>query len=246
MERKKTAETLQNEQRVKELADGTRSSIEIGEILGLRPRHVRKILLRLDLPRLPNFSPSGARNASFAGGRRITKSGYVIVSAPVGHPYARTLPGKNIPHIFEHRLVMEQKLGRYLLPSETVDHVDGLTLHNHPDNLRLFDCNANHLRATLTGKVPRWSEEGYQNMKLRHVQDVSQQRVDTHRLRTAEGVLRLRQILLAASILGIDSPYLLGTTRHTTKAGIDMSSRSTIERALGDLCQKWGLPRTPL
>jgi len=240
----RTPETIAVDRAVAELADGNTSSTEIAEALGISPRRVRKILKRLDLPRLPGHSPTGARNASYAGGRRITQSGYAYVSAPPGHPYGRLLPGKNIPRIFEHRLVLEQKLGRYLLPSEVVDHIDGLTLHNHPDNLRVFSSNSEHLEVTLRGRVPRWSEEGYQNMLLRHRQPEALIHVDTHHQRIRAGVPRLHQTLLLALKLGTDSPYLLGTSRHTTKAGIDMSSRSTIERALADLCQQWGLPRT--
>ena len=232
--------TQEYERQVRALADGSRSSVEIAQLLGLNPRHVRKILLRLNLPRLPSHSPTGYRNASFAGGRRVDKAGYAHVSCPVGHPYGKLLPNKNIPHIFEHRLVMEQSLGRYLLPEEIVDHIDGLTLHNAPENLRVFASNATHLQHTLAGKVPLWSDAGFENMKLRHHQDVSQQLVDIHRQRKEAGALRLRQILLLALSLGTDSPYLLGTTQWTKKAGIDMSSRSTIEPALVGLCLKWG------
>jgi hypothetical protein len=158
----------------------------------------------------------------------------------VEHPHARLLPGKNIPRIREHRLVMEQVLGRYLLPTEIVDHADGLTLHNAPANLRLFASNAAHLKETPTGKVPRWSDEGRANMFLRHRPGATLQLVDIHRQRIASGDVRLHQILLLALSLGTDSPFLLGTIRHTTKAGIDMSSRSTIEHALAVLFQKWG------
>lgn len=240
----RTPESEEKARRVAALADGSRSSTEIAEILGIQPRNVRKILTRLDLPRLPPHSPTGVRNAAFAGGRRISLSGYVWVSAPVDHPHAKLLPGKNIPRIFEHRLVLEQTLGRYLLPSERVDHIDGLTLHNHPDNLRLFADNAAHLRETLAGKTPRWSEAGYQNMLLRHRQPGAIQRVDTYHQRASTGDVRLLQILLAALKLGIDSPYLCGTSRHTTKAGIDMRSRPKIERALADLYQQWGWVQT--
>ena len=38
----------------------------------------------------------------------------------------------------EHRLVMEQHLGRKLLPDEHVHHVDGDTLHNEISNLQLI------------------------------------------------------------------------------------------------------------
>ena len=229
---------------VRELADGTRTSIEIAEALGRNPRHIRKILLKHDLPRLGVGARFGEANPEFVAGRRINLNGYAMVSAP-GHPHAKAYGKKKTGWVFEHRLVLEQKLGRHLLPKERVDHIDGLTLHNCPDNLRLFASNADHLRATLTGKVPHWSAEGYRNMSLRHHQPEDLQLVDTHRQRRAAGAARLRQILLLALQLGTDSPYLLGTHRHTKKAGIDMSSRSTIERALADLCAQWGWPQTP-
>jgi hypothetical protein len=241
----KTAETIAVDNAVKELADGYTSSVEIAEKLGVNPRRVRKILKRLNLPRLPGHSPTGSRNAAFAGGRRVDLDGYAIVTAPAGHPHAAYLKGKNLGRIREHRLVMEQKLGRYLRPEEVVDHIDGLTLHNAPDNLRVFASNGEHLRETRSGKTPNWSAAGYASLLLKPDQREGLSPVDTHRPRKEAGVLRLHQTLLAALKLGIDSPYLLGTSRHTTKAGIDMSSRSTIERALADLCQQWGLPHTP-
>lgn len=39
--------------------------------------------------------------------------------------------------VLEHRLVLARKLGRALLPHETVHHKDGDRLNNHPDNLEL-------------------------------------------------------------------------------------------------------------
>lgn len=229
--------------KIRALADGRTSSAEIAAALGLNPRQVRKYMTKYHLPRLANHSPSGSRNAAYKGGRRVALDGYVYVTAPAGHPQARFLPGKNLGRILEHRLVAEQKLGRYLSETEVVDHVDGLTLHNHPDNLRVFDCNGVHLRETLVGKVPNWSPEGRQNIALRNNLPEGLPRVDTHRRNKESGVLRLRQILQLALKLGTDSPYLLGTSQWTSKAGIDMSSRSTIERALADLCEKSGLPQ---
>jgi hypothetical protein len=225
---------------IRALSDGQRSSVEIGGLLGVDPRNVRKYLTRYDLPRLAEGARGGAQNHQFAGGRRVSLQGYVRVTPPAGHPTAKPRPGRQATWIFEHRYILEQSLGRPLLPSERVDHLDGLTLHNSPDNLRLFQSNAQHLRETLTGKVPRWSDAGYANMKLRHVPGANLELVDTHRQRTEAGAVRLRQILLLALRLGTGSPYLLGTSPHTTKAGIDMQSRPTIERALVELCQRWG------
>jgi len=225
---------------VRAAADGERTSPEIAKLVGANPRHVRKILLRHDLPRPKEGSQPGKRNHQFVCGRRISTAGYAWVTPPAGHPTAKSRPGRDSTTMLEHRLVVEQTLGRLLLPTEKVDHADGLTLHNAPDNLRVFASNAEHLKATLTGRVPQWSDEGYANMSLRHDPTATLLRVNIARRRQAAGAVRLRQILLLALRLGIDSPYLLATTRHTTRAGIDMSSRSTIERALADLCERWG------
>lgn len=227
---------------VRELATGDVSSIEIAALLSRNPRHIRKILKKYDLPRLREGGRCGEENHQFAGGRRITLNGYVLVTPPVGHPTAKPRKGRLAGYMFEHRYVMEQRLGRLLLDTERVDHKDGLTLHNHPDNLRLFDTNADHLKSTLTGKVPQWSAAGRENMFLRHRQPEALQPVDTHYRRTAAGATRLRQILLAALQLGTGSPYLLGTQRWIEQARIDMSQRSTIELALTALCQQWGWP----
>lgn len=227
---------------VRALADGERTSAEIAKILGRQPRHIRKILQKYDMPRQKQGGPAGDRNGQFVAGRRITLNGYALVTPPADHPTAKRVKGRNLGYVFEHRLVMEQVLGRPLEDTERVDHVDGLTLHNHPDNLRVFASNADHLRETLTGKVPHWSEAGYQNMLLRHRQPEALRRVGIHRQRIASGAVRLRQILLLALRLGTDSPYLLGTTRWLEKAGIDLSDRSMTERALVDLCQQWGWP----
>jgi hypothetical protein len=81
------------------------------------------------------------------GGRRVDKHGYVEVFAPL-HPLAKAPSG----YVFEHRLVMEVVLGRYLSSLEVVDHRDNHPRHNSPDNLRFYATNADHLRSTLTGR----------------------------------------------------------------------------------------------
>jgi hypothetical protein len=134
---------------------------------------------------------------------------------------------------------MEKNLGRYLDPSEIVDHIDGLRLHNNQDNLRLFSSNAEHLKATISGRVPSWSAEGIHRLQLSRSQMITGQPVHKYGEMKRSGDARLREILLAMIALGKDSPHLLGTTHHLKKAGIVDFSRPSLIHALDELSLKY-------
>jgi len=65
----------------------------------------------------------------------VTTGGYISVSLSKDDPFAsmRTVDGR----VLEHRINMARKLGRPLLPTETVHHRDRDRQNNDPDNLQL-------------------------------------------------------------------------------------------------------------
>ncbi len=73
-----------------------------------------------------------AFNGNWKGGRTRHKSGYVLVRVP-DHPRARSSG-----YVFEHILVMEDLLGRFLLTDENVHHRNGVKDDNRPANLELW------------------------------------------------------------------------------------------------------------
>lgn len=68
-------------------------------------------------------------------------------------------------YVSEHRLVMEQHLGRPLLAGEVVHHRNGQTADNRIENLELFSSNSRHLAETLRGHCPKWTPRGLANMR---------------------------------------------------------------------------------
>lgn len=223
----------ENTKKILELSDGVRTSIQIAEVVGLTPRYVRKVQQKHNSKRRHVGAGAGKLNHQYKFGRSIDHDGYARVS-------------KNGKQIAEHRLVVEEKLGRPLRLGEVVDHIDGLTLHNHPNNLRLFESNAQHLKETLTGRKRNWTKAGYQNIGTRSDRGIMYQPVDSYGQRKASGDVRLRQVLLAWLSLDKDSPFLLGTHHLLEKVGIDWSSRSNLKSALDELSQRWALGQTLL
>ncbi len=131
---------------------------QAAEALGVSTSAVERRCRSLQLKTARTGPRHGDGHRSWQGGRRVDKHGYVEVFAPL-HPQAKAPSG----YVFEHRLVMEVVLGRYLTAEEVVDHRDNHPRHNWPDNLRLYATNADHLRATLTGRekaTPRRSIPG--------------------------------------------------------------------------------------
>lgn len=96
-------------------------------------------------PDNPMFGKNREANPAWRGGRKIRKDGYVLIIAPEGHPYPISGGENKTGYVLEHRLVMEQHLGRYLDPQEVIHHIDGNPSNNSIDNLQLFSSQNEHI-----------------------------------------------------------------------------------------------------
>lgn len=74
---------------------------------------------------------TGRRPANYLG-RTKTTDGYIYVRRPE-HPAA-----SRKGYVAEHRLVVEERLGRYLHQSERVHHRNGVRSDNRPENLEIW------------------------------------------------------------------------------------------------------------
>lgn len=121
----------------------------IGKELGWNPSKVARLLRKYGIT-VRGFAsgkrimPKGKDHPNFKNSPQINAEGYICVRTPPNHPCRRR-------YMPLHRLVMEQKIGKFLLPGQVVNHIDGNRQNNEPENLQLCASQSEHAKLGIPG-----------------------------------------------------------------------------------------------
>lgn len=115
---------------------------KIAEVFGLENTIANQNLIARKLKRfnIDRRDFKGKNNPMWDGGNKKGKGGYTLTYCP-DHPYSNRQG-----YVSEHRLVVERHIGRYLLPTEVVHHINKNRQDNRIENLQLMESNSAHAK----------------------------------------------------------------------------------------------------
>jgi hypothetical protein len=105
----------------------------------------------------------GENNPNYGGGKYIDDKGYVRILNPE-HKY--NIKG----YVYEHRLVFETYLSRYLEPWETVHHINEIKTDNRVENLYLCTVSE-HSAIHREGRKPSEQHRAKMRQTMRRKND---------------------------------------------------------------------------
>ena len=112
-----------------------KTSKEIGRLFNVSDTTIRRRLKSFGIKPIQIYNSrrnqKGKNNNYWKGGITRHGEGYVFIRA-IEHPKAN-----RSGYVFEHRLVMEKHLGRYLKDNEIIHHKNGVKDDNRIENLEL-------------------------------------------------------------------------------------------------------------
>lgn len=124
------------------IADGYPLS-DVARETGIFVETIRKFAARKGL----SYARAERRTPAKEVHGTIGYGGYVELRVERGGPYDNLIVhgGKHHGYAALHRMRMQDKLGRHLLPGEVVHHIDGDIYNNSLANLTVFSSEAEHL-----------------------------------------------------------------------------------------------------